>query len=285
MFPTECDGTMTHKIPGSTQHLSAEVAMAGNSTNTPGRTVTSKVTALLDAFSTGRPELTLNELAKITDLPLSTTYRLATELVEWGGLERVDGAGYRVGLRLWEVGSLAPRSTDPREIAMPYMQDLYAATQENVHLAVLDGHEALYIEKIAGRNAVEVKSQRGGRLPLHATGVGKVFLAFGPPTLLDEVMAAGLHRYTAHTIVAPGHLRRAVDGVRRTGTAIAREEMTLGTVSVAAPLLDAHGWAVAALSIVSRTSGTDPQRLAPAVRTAALCASRALNRLHRRDRT
>jgi DNA-binding IclR family transcriptional regulator len=259
--------------------------MAGNSENKPGRTVTSKVTALLDAFSTTRPGLTLNELARITGLPLSTTYRLVTELVDWGGLERVEGAGYRVGLRLWEIGSLAPRSTDPREIAMPYMQDLYAATHENVHLAVLDGHEALYIEKIAGRQAVEVKTQRGGRLPLHATGVGKVFLAFGPATLLDEVLTAGPHRYTAHTIVAPGHLRRAVQEVRRTGVAVAREEMTLGTVSVASPLLNENGRAVAALSIVARSSRADPQRLAPAVRTAALCASRALNRLHRKVET
>src|SRR3954453_23057570 len=169
--------------------------MAGNNENNPGRTVTSKVTALLDAFSSNRPELTLNELGRITQLPLSTTYRLASELVDWGGLERGDGAGYRVGLRLWEIGALAPRSTSPREIAMPYMQDLYAATQENVHLAVLDGHDALYLEKIAGRQAIEIKTQRGGRLPLHATAVGKVFLAYGPPTLLEEVLAGPLHRY------------------------------------------------------------------------------------------
>jgi DNA-binding IclR family transcriptional regulator len=252
--------------------------MAGNVGRTPGRSVTSKVTSLLGAFSPTRPELTLNELARITGLPLSTTYRLVCELVDWGGLERVDGGGYRIGLRLWEIGSLAPRHTSLRDIAMPFMQDLYAATQENVQLAVLDGTEALYIDKITGRQSVSAKTRTGGRLPLHATAVGKIFLAYGPPGLLEKVLADGLKRYTPHTIIAPGHLQRGLEEVRRTGIAYTREEMSVGTVSVASPLLDADNHAVAAISITVRSSRTDVQRLAPAVRTAALCASRQLRR-------
>ncbi len=146
--------------------------MAANGDRIPGRSVTSKITALLGAFSQTRPDLTLNELSRATGLPLSTTYRLASELADWGGLERVDGGGYRIGLRLWEIGLLAPRTTSLRDIVVPFMQDLYAATHENVQVAVLEGREALYIEKISGRRAVSVKTRRGGRLPLHATGVG-----------------------------------------------------------------------------------------------------------------
>ena len=164
---------------------------------------------------------------------MSTTYRLASELVAWGGLERVEGGGYRIGLRLWEIGSLAPRGETLREVALPYMNDLYEATHENVHLAVLDGTEALYVEKLSGRRAMPVRTRRGGRLPLHATAVGKVLLAYGPESLFLETVAAGLHRYTAHTIIAPGHLRRALTEIRRTGIAYAREELTVGTLSVA----------------------------------------------------
>jgi DNA-binding IclR family transcriptional regulator len=120
-----------------------------------------------------------------------------------------------------------------------------------------------------------VKSRRWGRIPLHATGVGKVLLAYAPAEFVDEVMAAGLRRYTPYTIVAPGHLRRNLAEVRRTGVAVAHEEMTVGRVSVATALFDAAEQAVAALSIVVPTS-VDPQRLVPAVRTAALCASRRL---------
>lgn len=250
--------------------------MAGNSTQWRGRSVASKVVTVLDAFSTSAPELSLNELARRTGLPLSTTYRLASELVDWGGLERADGAGYRIGMRLWEIGSLAPRGETVRDVALPFMQDLYQATQENVHLAVLNGHEALYVEKITGRSSVAVKSRRGGRLPLHATGVGKVLLAYSPPEFVGELVAAGLKRYTPYTIVAPGPLRRALGEVRRTGVAFAREELTLGSTSVASPLFGARGSVVAALAVVLRSTKADLRRLAPAVRTAAISVSREL---------
>jgi DNA-binding IclR family transcriptional regulator len=254
--------------------------MADNGNRRQKPSVTSKVMAVLGAFTYPKPVLTLNELAKQTDLPLSTAYRLVSDLVASGALERVEGGGYRIGMRLWEIGSLAPASLGLARLAVPYMQDLYEATHENVQLAVREGREVLYIEKILGRRSIAVKSRRGGRLPLHATGVGKVLLAFGPRELLDEVLAAGLRRYTAHTIVAPGVLRTALAEVRRTGLAFTREEMTLGTMSVASPLLDAEGNAVAAMSIVVRSTRADLHRLAPAVRTAAMGASRHLRQIN-----
>lgn len=237
--------------------------------------MTSKVVSLFDAFQVGDVELSLNELARRTGLPLSTAYRLVKELVTWGGLEHARGGGYRVGLRLLEVGARAPRSAGLNEIVVPFMQDLFIATRENVHLAVLSGHEALYVERVTGLQSIAVKSRRWGRMPLHATGVGKVLLAYGPPGLVDEVIAAGLPRYTPYTIVAPGHLRRNLAEIRRTGLAVAHEEMTMGRVSVATAVFDAADRAVAALSIVVPTT-VDPLRLAPAVRTAALSASRRL---------
>jgi DNA-binding IclR family transcriptional regulator len=240
-----------------------------------GRSVVSKALSLLDAFAMDDPELSLNELARRTGLPLSTTYRLAGELVSWGGLERVAAGGYRVGLRLLEVGARAPRSAGLHEIVVPFMQDLFVATRENVHLAVLEGHEALYIERVTGLGSIRVKSRRWGRMPLHATGVGKVLLAYGDQGFIDRVLSDGLARYTAYTIVAPGHLRRNLAEIRRTGVAFAHEEMTVGRLSVAAPLFDVDGEVVAAMSIVVPTT-VDPQRLAPALRTAALCASRRL---------
>ena len=195
------------------------VAMAGGSTEWRGRSVISKVVALLDAFSPAAPELSLNELAALTGLPVSTTYRLASELVGWGGLERVEGGGYRIGLRLWEIGSLAPRGETLREVALPYMNDLYEATHENVHLAVLDGTEALYVEKLSGRRAMPVRTRRGGRLPLHATAVGKVLLAYAPESLFARAVEAGLrplHRPHDHRArpSAPGADRDPPHGDR-----------------------------------------------------------------------
>src|SRR3954470_1871810 len=127
---------------------------AGTDGHHRGRSVTSKVVSLFDAFRLGDVELSLNELARRTGLPLSTAYRLALELVSWGGLERAAGGGYRIGLRLLEIGALAPRSAGLQEIALPFMQDLYVATGQNVHLAVLDGLEALYIERVTGLRSI-----------------------------------------------------------------------------------------------------------------------------------
>ena len=250
--------------------------MAGGSTEWRGRSVISKVVALLDAFNPTTPELTLNDLAQVTGLPVSTTYRLASELVAWGGLERVDGGGYRIGLRMWEIGSLAPRGETLRDVALPFMTDLYEATRENVHLAVLEGTDVLYVEKLTGRRAIPVRTRRGGRLPLHATAAGKVLLAHAPESLFRETVAAGLRRYTAHTIIAPGHLRRALTEIRRTGIGYAREELTVGSLSVAAAVLDADGAAVGALSVTLRSGRGDLRRLGPAVRTSAISISRGL---------
>jgi DNA-binding IclR family transcriptional regulator len=254
----------------------------GSDDRRPGRSVTSKVVSLLDAFQRGDVELSLNELARRTGLPLSTAYRLAGELVQWGGLERAEGGGYRIGLRLLEVGARAPRADGMNELVVPFMQDLFVATRQNVHLAVLEGHEALYVERVTGLQSIAVKSRRFGRLPLHATGVGKVLLAYAPKDLVEAVIAAGLPRFTPYTIVAPGHLQRNLAEIRRTGVGVANEEMTVGRVSVAAPLMDAANRVVAAMSIVVPTT-LDSQRLAPAVQTAALCASRRLRERDFRD--
>jgi DNA-binding IclR family transcriptional regulator len=248
--------------------------MANNHDSSPGRSVTSKVVSLLDAFSSTAQELSLNALARRSGLPLSTAYRLASELVECGLLERESRGSYRIGLRLWEIGSLAPRGLTVRDVALPFMQELHKATHENVHLAILDGYEALYVTKISGRRSVPSKARIGQRLPLHATGAGKVLLAYAPREFFHEVVARGLTPYTPHTIVAPGQLARALAGIRRAGIALSGEELTLGTVSVASPVFDGHESIVAALAVVVRTAGVDLQRLAPGVRMAAMGISR-----------
>ena len=237
----------------------------------------SKVVALLDAFTPAAPELSLNELAALTGLPVSTTYRLASELVAWGGLERVEGGGYRIGLRLWEIGSLAPRGETLREVALPFMNDLYEATHENVHLAVLDGTEALYVEKLSGRRAMPVRTRRGGPAPAarHRGGQGAAGLR-RPRACSARPSRRGWTATPRTRSSRPGHLRRALAEIRRTGIAYAREELTVGTLSVASAVLDPDGGPVAALSVTLRSGRGDLRRLGPAVHTAAISVSRGL---------
>ena len=237
----------------------------------------SKVVAVLDAFQPGATELSLNELSRRSGLATSTAYRHANELLERGLLEPGEHGGYRIGLRRWEIGSLARRGLALRDLAAPYMLDLYEATHENVHLAVLDGYEALYVLKTTGRRSVPVKAKEARRLPLHATGVGKVLLAHSTQEFVEDVLSRGLSSFTSHTIVVPETLRRSLADIRRKGYAHSAEEMSLGTMSVAAPIHDATGAVAAALSVVSRSSRADVQRLAPAVRTAALGIGREMS--------
>ncbi|MHA4949415.1 IclR family transcriptional regulator [Micromonospora sp. SD19] len=242
----------------------------------PGRSVTSKVLALLDAFSPATPALTLSELARRTGMPLPTVYRRAAELVAWGALERGDDGRYRIGLRLWEVGSLAPRGLGLRELALPVMEDLYEVTHENVQLAVRQGLELVFIERIAGRHAVPVLTRVGGRFALHATGVGLVLLAHAPAEVQEQVLAAPLERYTELTITDPRRLRGCLAEVRRVGYAVSDRQVTMDALSVAAPIRVPEG-VVAAISLVVAHDRADPVALAPLVQAAGRVVSRALN--------
>jgi DNA-binding IclR family transcriptional regulator len=241
--------------------------MAGN-TGQPGRSVLSRALALLGSFDGDHPRLTLSQMARRADVSLPTAHRLVAELTAWGGLERDGEGAYRVGPRMWEVGLLSGLHTRLRDVAMPFMQDLYEATRENVHLAVRDGDETLYVEKLTGHRSVPIISRTGGRLPLHTTGVGKALLAWAPRGELEEVLARPLSRPTRYSIREAGRLRRDLQRARRRGFATTREEMTLGSCSVAAPVL-LDGAAVAAVGVVVRSTLLDLDRLAPPVTAAA----------------
>jgi hypothetical protein len=121
-----------------------------------------------------------------------------------------------------------------------------------------------------------VRSTRGGRLPLHCTGVGKVLLAYGPQELVDSLVRTGLRRYTPQTLTRPAQLSRALNEIRRTGIAFQNEELDVGLISVAAPMTDATGTVVAAPSVVLRSSRSQLHHLTPALRTAAASASRRM---------
>jgi DNA-binding IclR family transcriptional regulator len=241
-----------------------------------GQSVTARVLRVLAAFSAERPELMLTEIARRAGLPLTTAHRIVGELTEWGALERATDGRYRIGLRLWEVGALAPRGLGLRESAMPFLEDLYAVTKQNVQLAVLDGSEVVYLERLSGRGAVNTITRVGGRLPLHATGVGLVLLAFADTELQEQVLASRLKRYTSRTICHPDELRRTLAEVRRTGVAVSDRQIELVALSVAAPVRGPNGEVVAALSVVVPAGTPDTRAYVPVVRATARGISRVL---------
>ena len=241
------------------------------------RSVTRRAFGVLETFTPEQPALTLSEISRRAGLPLTTTHRLVRDLCALQALERDGDGRYRVGLRLWEISSLAPRGVPLREAALPFLEDLYEVTHENVQLGVREGHEVVYIERIAGRRAVGVLTRVGGRFPLHASGNGLVLLAHAPEPVQREVLAGPLQRFTEHTVTDPGRLRRMLAQIRRDGFAVSDRQVTVDALSVAAPVVDARDEVIASLSIVSRAGATAAERLAPVVRAAALGTSRTLS--------
>jgi DNA-binding IclR family transcriptional regulator len=240
----------------------------------PGVTVTSRALSVLGSFDTEHRALALTEIAQRAGLTLPTAHRLVAELTEWGALQRTSGGRYVIGRRMWDLGLLAPVQTDLRDVASPFLHDLYGATLATVHLAVRDGTHALYLDRIRGHGSVPVVSHVGSRLALHSTGVGKVLLAHAPADVRHEVLGAPLERFTPYTIIQPGRLESQLDRVTRDGYATTTEEMTLGACSIAIPVI-AAGRTVASLGVVVPDL-RDRARLVPAMQVAARGIARSL---------
>lgn len=245
-----------------------------------GPSVVARISAVLGAFATAPADgLTLTQLADRCRLPLTTVHRLAGQLERERVLERSPDGRFRIGLKLWELGMLAPRGHGLREIALPYLEDLYEVTHENVQLLVLDGVEVVILERLRARNAVQLRSRPGGRLPAHATSGGIVLLTTAPETL-EAVAAMPMERFTPETIVDAEQLRAAVALARRQGWCALSAHLTPGSVSIAAPIV-VRGRAVAAVSVVGEMS-TDSRPLIPALLTTTRAIGRALTP-HRQD--
>ncbi|MFI7062410.1 IclR family transcriptional regulator [Kribbella sp. NPDC050124] len=226
--------------------------------------VLGKTRLILEAFQLDDTDVSLSELSRRTGISKASVHRLAQELLEWGMLER-SGAEYRLGMRAFELGSRVPRFRVLRDAVRPFMENLHHATKETVHLAVRDGLEVLFLEKISPSPQATKPSRIAGRLPLHCTATGKVFLAYSAPTLLEEVLARPLERLTPSTISLPGILREQLRKVREAGFSTEFEETAIGYCSVAVPVFGSTELLLGALSITAPTFRADTAKYATAL--------------------
>jgi DNA-binding IclR family transcriptional regulator len=246
--------------------------MAGGSS--PGASLVARTLAVLGAFDDSHRRLSLTDIAHRAGLAPATTSRILRQLVSGGALAREWDGRYVVGRRLWDLGLLAPVQTDLREVASPFMHDLHAATRATVHLAVRDGDQVLYLDRLSGRASVPVVSKVGSRLPLHTTGVGKVLLAHAPADVRLRVLAH-LTRVTPYSVTSPRVLEQQLERVRRDGFATTSEEMSLGACSVAVPV-EVGDDVVAALGVVVPDFRRTRARLVAALTVAARGIGRSL---------
>ncbi|WP_439378858.1 IclR family transcriptional regulator [Amycolatopsis lexingtonensis] len=230
---------------------------------------------LLDAFHPDDDALSLAELHRRTGMPKPTAYRLLQQLVGWRLLDR-HPTGYRLGLRLFELGQLVPRQQGIPDIVSPVLTRLHANTGLTVHLAVLDGTEVVYLHKLESPDGPPMSSRIGGRMPAHCTAVGKALLAHAPSEHTHTVLDQGLRRRSPRTVVTPALFLGQLDTARRHGYARDDEESKIGITCVAAPVFDAGHRVVAAVSITARTHDV---RRASSVRAVLLAAAEASQRL------
>ena len=229
-----------------------------------GRSVLGRVDCIIGAFDDGNRVLTLNELTQRTELPKSTVHRMVEQLRRIGWLER-EVSGYRVGMRLFEVGGLASRRNQLCEPAYPHLYALATTLGFAVQLAILDGTDVVYLECIP-MGGFQLPTREGGRMPAYCTGLGKAMLAFDSEATA-ETLEQRLPRRTSRTLASASALSADLDRIRATGLAFDQQESYDGLACVAAPVRNA-GRAIAAVSVTGPVSRIDLHAAAPHVRNA-----------------
>ncbi len=247
--------------------------MAGNSAE-PGRSVTSKIVAILLTFHDGN-EHSLTEIARLTCLPVSTAHRLVTELAGWGVLERTDESMFRIGLPIKAISSRRSYTPAILESARRVLEDLVIATRAGARLGVMTDTDVAYIEKRCDHSPVTTFGQTS-RLPAHATALGKALLAFSSADMLNRVIGSGLKCYTPNTVTDPDRLRQMLASIRLTRVAISRWEYRTGFSEVAVPVFGSGGIAVAALELTVPNLRADLHMASSVLTIAARGLSREL---------
>lgn len=233
---------------------------------------------ILECFDDEHPEMGVSEIAQAVDLHKATTHRIVTTLLNFGYLERaLDGQRYRLGLRLTELGYKAIRRLDLRREALLQMNQLSQRWGETCDLSIFDQDEVLYIEMLPGSHALTITAAVGQRLPAHCTASGKIFLAYLPDQVLEDILRKPLKVYTRNTISAAENLRQQLDLIRQQGYAFDDEEFETGIRAVACPIFDRTGKIIAAISIPSPASRMKPERV-PEIVAALAEATQAVSR-------
>ena len=228
-----------------------------------------KALRLLDVFRSGGPVLGVSELARQAGVAKSTAFRLLSLLEEAELVER-EGRGYRLSWRLFELGNTVQHRwpSGLREIAAPWLTEVFVQSRQVVHLTVLDGSDVLFLDKVSGSRSIRVPSSVGGRLPASVTASGKAMLAFSPAARVRELLEEGLSSRTPYSITEPGRLASELRRIREVGFAVDREEACRGVVAVAAPVMTGSK-VIAAVSVVGSASRFDFDGLSNLVRNAA----------------
>ncbi len=222
----------------------------------------------------------ITAIAEHVGLHKSTCFGLLHTLQHLGYVVQDKETGrYSLGIKAFQLGQAYTDNLDLRRLAQPHLAELAELSRETVHLVIREGLHAVYIDKIEAPHAMTISSQVGQRARMHCTGVGKALLAYMTPEEQDKALEGGLQGYTPHTITDMAALRERLRQIRREGVSLDEQEIEIGLCCLAAPIFDAKGAAVAAISIsgpVTRLSQERIQELRPGLQRAVAEISRRL---------
>jgi IclR family transcriptional regulator, pca regulon regulatory protein len=226
--------------------------------------------AILGCFTPERAVLGIAEIADNLGMSRSTTHRYVITLAALGFVEQATSRKYRLGVSVTDVGMSTLNSTGLREHARPYLEELRQRTTYTVNIAVLDGDEILYVDRVQStrrnQNKIELNLSPGSRLPAYCTSMGKVLLANLPESERENVIRSmTLVRRTSNSITSKKALRMELEYVLEEGVAVDDEELAPELVSIACPIRNESREVVAAIDLAAHSAMISIEELVDAL--------------------
>jgi IclR family KDG regulon transcriptional repressor len=211
-----------------------------------------KAAKLLALFNEESPKLRNIDIARKTGFNKSTVMRLLLSLEKAGYVEKDPLTGeYSIGVALFEVGSKYLDRTDLHRQVMPILSELAGRCNETGYLAVLNGREAVYLDRVESSKAIRTSSRVGSRIPLYCTAAGKAILAFQEEKMVQEILThAEIRAFTPQTIVRGEKILKNLEATRKSGYAVDNQEFEMEIKSIGAPIYDRNGKVSASISLV-----------------------------------
>ena len=232
----------------------------------------------LEALAEVDSDISLAKLAKRLGFSSPTLFRILSTLCARGYVQKDMQTGqYRLTLKAWEVGMAAVRQLAVREVARPWIERLVEELRETVHLAVLQGLEVVFIDKLDSPQPVKVDTAIGRRAPAYCTATGKAILAFESHKTWEELFSHKLERLTEKTLYYRTQLEREFTLIRQNGYAMNLDEWRDGVCAVGVPIWNYTGNVVAALSVTAPTGRFSEERVQQAFIPALIIARQAIS--------
>ncbi|WP_047151907.1 IclR family transcriptional regulator [Aneurinibacillus tyrosinisolvens] len=217
---------------------------------------------LLRSFSLEEPEKKVTDLAQSLGLGKSTVSRMLATLASEGFvLKDPETQKYRLGLSILDLNTIVTSNLEINRESQPILQKLVNEIGETTHIAVLEGMDVVYLNKVECKHPVQILSHVGRRNPVHCTSSGKAILANQEEEVIEQFIQNGLYKHTVNTITDPDDFRSILKTVKEQGYATSIEEISDGSASIAAPIFDYTGRVVYAISVIGPVHRMNPYNI------------------------